>query len=262
MLRTGTKQELPRLGRSRSSEAQLGGTGKLQRVDSQKLPVWNQTAKVRRRSLGNDDRDTCASVRLPEVAPTHSAPLLRRSKSVLVGLPVTNYHAKYEPELVFLLRDFYKLIVADGVLAHQEQAYYAALQTPEYAGLNGCAFEVLLGRRNRLSFRHLLKTVFPMASKADLASMYLLAFPPQKKGDKIVEPELSMVDRTHIVELFRSFDKDLSGTISFEEFAECSKNLKLPTHAIKKVMDTIDSNSDGVIDLEEFISALKYLYTL
>lgn len=55
-------------------------------------------------------------------------------------------------------------------------------------------------------------------------------------------------------DMFKRFDTDNSGTISHDEFIQAldSFGLNLSFDASKKMLDSFDSNGDGVVSLEEF----------
>merc|ERR1719281_2019011 len=58
---------------------------------------------------------------------------------------------------------------------------------------------------------------------------------------------------------FKLFDKDDDGTITIEELQVVFTNLnfKFSTDALKKMVATVDDNSDGQIDLKEFMAMMK-----
>ena len=60
-------------------------------------------------------------------------------------------------------------------------------------------------------------------------------------------------------QIFREFDSDGNGSISEVEFRNAIRklNLGLTSREIDKLMLRIDSNSDGKIDYNEFISKFK-----
>jgi hypothetical protein len=60
-------------------------------------------------------------------------------------------------------------------------------------------------------------------------------------------------------DIFREFDEDGNGTISQTEFRNAIRklNLGLSSREIDKLMERIDTNSDGKIDWREFMSKFK-----
>ena len=58
---------------------------------------------------------------------------------------------------------------------------------------------------------------------------------------------------------FMFFDKDGSGTISMDELKQClqSSDFTLSEEMLGKILNEVDSNKDGLIDYNEFISMMK-----
>ena len=69
---------------------------------------------------------------------------------------------------------------------------------------------------------------------------------------------LSKVQGDEFKEAFDLFDKDQSGTISVEEFGSVMKSLgqSAPAPELKRMIGEVDLNTDGLIDLAEFMEML------
>merc|ERR1711879_437181 len=62
-------------------------------------------------------------------------------------------------------------------------------------------------------------------------------------------------------EVFKKFDKDMSGSIGLEEFSEAFKKrfhpVELSDVQVKQIFDSLDKNHDGTIDFEEFREGVR-----
>ena len=64
-------------------------------------------------------------------------------------------------------------------------------------------------------------------------------------------------NETSLQKLFSKFDKDRSGRISAQEFRRAFEGLNIPSsdYDVNKLIDRIDQNGDGYIDIKEFVDA-------
>ena len=62
-----------------------------------------------------------------------------------------------------------------------------------------------------------------------------------------------------VVDLFRAWDEDRSGTIDKKEFwlALCSRGLDVPRHAANALFDEFDADRSGSIDYKELNKLLR-----
>lgn len=99
----------------------------------------------------------------------------------------------------------------------------------------------------------------------------------KKTALKVIAANLTDAEIKGLKELFKSFDKDHSGTISFQELTEGLKSLSLDPNSKKsgrdngskmspeEIMDLLkaaDSDNDGTISYDEFIAATVHLNKL
>jgi len=66
-------------------------------------------------------------------------------------------------------------------------------------------------------------------------------------------------DEQRYKEAFYLFDRDCDGKLTTEELAEAIRALGNPlsTEKLKKFVDSVDSNKDGALNMEEFITYMK-----
>lgn len=78
---------------------------------------------------------------------------------------------------------------------------------------------------------------------------------------KQVETQLSSREIQMMKSLFNMFDLDNSDKISREEFKSTLRSLGYTTsdEEIEKMMNSFDSNRDGLLDFKEFLSMVKHL---
>ncbi len=65
--------------------------------------------------------------------------------------------------------------------------------------------------------------------------------------------------RKNLREVFRKFDTDHDGVVSFNDFVQGIQDLQLgiPLHIVKKVVAALDEDSSGVLDYNEFVKAVS-----
>ncbi len=72
--------------------------------------------------------------------------------------------------------------------------------------------------------------------------------------------EKNMSSNDKLLQAFRMFDKDGSGTISADEIKEVlGYNTSLNQKVIEDIMKEVDENGDGEIQFEEFVNMMKKL---
>eukprot|EP00976_Prorocentrum_cordatum_P097598 1191054-Prorocentrum_minimum.AAC.7 len=96
----------------------------------------------------------------------------------------------------------------------------------------------------------------------------------KKMALKVIASNLTDHEIRGLQEMFKGFDKDNSGTITYQELSEGLKNLslsegsstiqgtKMKPSEIKNLLDGIDQDQDGTISYEEFITATIHLNKL
>eukprot|EP01116_Phalansterium_solitarium_P013630 TRINITY_DN3102_c0_g1_i1.p1 TRINITY_DN3102_c0_g1~~TRINITY_DN3102_c0_g1_i1.p1 ORF type:complete len:379 (+),score=85.62 TRINITY_DN3102_c0_g1_i1:134-1270(+) len=237
------------------------------------------TPPARRRSVGDlgikpkpgwltTSPEVPRRARTPPMSASRSGgPPMSASRSVARGIDRPKesvgfkYSAKYDISIVLLMRAFYLEIVADGTANEQRRAFYAAQRKPQYHGIPVGAFESLLEDANGkgLSFRMLLKFMFPLANKKDLEHMTEVCFPTEDHA------MLTERHRRELTELFKRHDVDGSGTLTLAEVMCGLSELQL-RHEAGSVFGTfeeqsfallkdLDRNGDGQISLEEFLDS-------
>ena len=85
-----------------------------------------------------------------------------------------------------------------------------------------------------------------------------------KNGDGKLDPEelteffrSNSLDVTMVPALFKIFDGNNDGVLSFEEFAQCmlacQKTQKIPRHIFRLLFNALDKDRDGLLDLKDVI---------
>eukprot|EP01116_Phalansterium_solitarium_P003602 TRINITY_DN14415_c0_g1_i1.p1 TRINITY_DN14415_c0_g1~~TRINITY_DN14415_c0_g1_i1.p1 ORF type:complete len:321 (+),score=95.00 TRINITY_DN14415_c0_g1_i1:120-1082(+) len=240
-------------------------------VLKQKITGSKQPGLKQSHSIGRADatlrrtRSEIVQPRLPRVqtAATHASTgrMARQASDPQRGharAKPSGYMSKYSPELVELLRDFYKEIMADGTVENQQRAFTAAIQKKLYSGLDTVEFRHLLDSSGKLTFKSLVRRVFPLASTRDVASMILWAFPPNRKEE--VQKEMTQKERAELIELFKLWDTDGSQFITLEEFIHGMKDLSLPKADLISIFQHLDKDHDDLLSMEEFIDGMHRTY--
>ena len=73
--------------------------------------------------------------------------------------------------------------------------------------------------------------------------------------------EKNMQSNEKLMQAFRMFDKDGSGTISAEEIKEVLGYNTSNSRVIEDIMKEVDENGDGEIQFEEFVHMMRKLTT-
>lgn len=60
------------------------------------------------------------------------------------------------------------------------------------------------------------------------------------------------------IEYFQRYDADSNGNINVEEYKKLCSDLGWPTDNVTKSLQSLDKNSDGVIDFNEFLIWLRW----
>jgi len=171
---------------------------------------------------------------------------------------LNRYRCKYPAEVVLLIRDFYKEIISDGAVENQLHAFSLVLKKREYRGMEGVEFEHLLDSNGKLTFKNLLRNMYPNATARDITSMILLAFPPNVK-ERAVKP-ITSKERSELIELFKLWDTDNNLIITLDEFTRGMKDLSLSKAELIGIMQQLDKDKDGVLSLDEFVEGMHQSY--
>lgn len=111
--------------------------------------------------------------------------------------------------------------------------------------------------------RHQLVNVLP-DGRVDYLScfdQYVIETRLNKNGPSITETLYR--NRSNLETIFRLMDKDNSGVVSMDEFAECCRllnehtNSNIPLDSIEDLAKSIDMDKDGNIDFNEFLEAFR-----
>ena len=80
------------------------------------------------------------------------------------------------------------------------------------------------------------------------------------KSNNAVSPQ----DFLEAEALFRVFDEDNSGTLSFYEYIQAAnlKNMKNPEEKLTWIFTAFDANGDGTIDIDEIREIVVWLFRL
>jgi len=63
--------------------------------------------------------------------------------------------------------------------------------------------------------------------------------------------------------LFKLYDTDDNGFITFDEFREASANIPgLSRDDARRIMNEMDLNGDSVLNLQEFVTGMKSMYEI
>ena len=72
--------------------------------------------------------------------------------------------------------------------------------------------------------------------------------------------EKNMMSNERLMQAFKMFDKDNSGTISADEIKEVlGSDTSLSEQAITQIIKEVDENGDGEIQFDEFVHMMKKL---
>jgi len=195
---------------------------------------------------------TPRSVRLPELERESS----NRRASVR-RLP--SYKAKYDRDMVLMLRDLYESLLRNGPVSEQRALLFTG--NLAHSSLNENVHKALLSMVDdgTLSFRQLIDLMFPYANKRDIASMMALAYPPTP-GMSSAKLSVTSKQLKELEQVFASFDTDKSGFISLDELREALRALNISTMESKEFMAGIDTDGDGLISMQEFVEWIRPLY--
>ncbi|XP_008793959.1 calmodulin-like protein 3 [Phoenix dactylifera] len=110
------------------------------------------------------------------------------------------------------------------------------------------------GLINSYFFLHSPKLLAWLASFLCIASSPKPKEKTPKKVDKEVVASKAVADKAGMETIFATFDRDGDGFITAEELEESFKRLGLfsTRNEIMSMMERVDANGDGLIDLEEF----------
>jgi len=112
-----------------------------------------------------------------------------------------------------------------------------------------------------ITFEELLRLGFPSATKDERRAMYELIFPKPPPAPAPRPASLTAERHEELEALFRLYDTDANGLISYEEFREASLNIPgLSRDDARRLMEEMDLNGDSVIDLPEFITGMRSMY--
>eukprot|EP01116_Phalansterium_solitarium_P003409 TRINITY_DN1422_c0_g2_i1.p3 TRINITY_DN1422_c0_g2~~TRINITY_DN1422_c0_g2_i1.p3 ORF type:complete len:260 (-),score=90.29 TRINITY_DN1422_c0_g2_i1:472-1251(-) len=159
-----------------------------------------------------------------------------------------NYKAKYSYDMVMNILQFFNDIKADGSERAQREAYMNAIQKPAYKGLAKVTFESLLDN-GCVSFRSLLRRIFPYANKQDLDSMLQLAIlestpepEPPRPGDEVG----TAIDSVLAARF--GFDARINGfTLSLTELFNTISESTMSQAQLRNVMKSFDTDGSGLV---------------
>eukprot|EP01116_Phalansterium_solitarium_P009224 TRINITY_DN2328_c0_g2_i1.p2 TRINITY_DN2328_c0_g2~~TRINITY_DN2328_c0_g2_i1.p2 ORF type:complete len:330 (+),score=82.86 TRINITY_DN2328_c0_g2_i1:62-1051(+) len=167
---------------------------------------------------------------------------------------------KYDAATVFMLRDFYRRVSEGGSKTVQDAAFQAALQETEFEPIRRhAALDALIGQP-RLTFRALLRAMYPEAELRDLAAMVFLAYPPQRSDHATTAVRLQPDEQAELDDIFRLFDVDGDGIVNGPDFKQSVSNLHIPQALGRKLLRMSDLDQDGVLRREEFDFTMRRMY--
>jgi calmodulin len=112
-----------------------------------------------------------------------------------------------------------------------------------------------------ITFRELVKAMYPQASKEELTEIEKWAFPKEAPKKK-VRAELSPEQQLEIEAIFKLYDRDGSGSINLQELKNATLSLGMGKGEVEKMFSSMDSDQDGTVTLAEFIEAMKMNYII
>ncbi|PRP73165.1 ras and EF-hand domain-containing protein-like [Planoprotostelium fungivorum] len=109
-----------------------------------------------------------------------------------------------------------------------------------------------------ISFKELVKAMYPRATKEDLQHIHNWAFPPKTQKEKTYA--ITNEGREELASIFKLYDTDDSGEITLDEFRQATANLGFSYDDSRNMFESIDLNKDNMVSLEEFIEGLGSTY--
>jgi len=123
--------------------------------------------------------------------------------------------------------------------------------------LSEAAFEAMdKDHDGSVTFAEMLMLMFPKANEEEKAVM-LSWVEPEPEPEPEPKPELSAAAKQQIKQLFKLYDKDKSGTLTFAELKKALEKTGVEPDEIKGYMKSYDTDKNDVIDLEEFTALME-----
>merc|ERR1719238_2077772 len=101
------------------------------------------------------------------------------------------------------------------------------------------------GHDGAVSFEELLRTLHPLASEDEYAVMLACVAPPEPVAVPVATDLLGDVQRAEIRAIFRMYDTDDSGRLSFSEWAAATTRCGLDEREARQGFDALATECGG-----------------
>eukprot|EP01116_Phalansterium_solitarium_P003761 TRINITY_DN14584_c0_g1_i1.p1 TRINITY_DN14584_c0_g1~~TRINITY_DN14584_c0_g1_i1.p1 ORF type:complete len:330 (-),score=8.14 TRINITY_DN14584_c0_g1_i1:327-1316(-) len=173
------------------------------------------------------------------------------------------YRSKYDPGTVMVLKEYYDEMVDPATGTVNRESFRDAFERRKEQGkidlFSESFFDVVDSDGSEsITFKELLRLMFPNANKRDVEYMMDVAFPVTKQQAR--PTELNPTQKQELVDIFRLYDDDDSGEITVEEFRKATQGLGMQKAEITQMIEDIDADGSGTITLDEFLEGMKKSY--
>jgi len=161
---------------------------------------------------------------------------------------------KYDAGMILFIRDFYADLVENAKLHAPKEAFRLSVEKHKVEELSEVAFESLFGSGEEpISFRRLLRKIFPHGSAAELDALNLLAYP---KAVRSKTPEPLRPERSELIALFNLYDASGDGTLTLDELRLALRKMSFTGVEQRQIVSVFDRDGNGEISLEEFLEGM------
>lgn len=173
------------------------------------------------------------------------------------------YRSKYDMHTVHVLKEAFDELVNPITKCVDRESFRRAFENhrSDKTEMFSESFFDVLDRdgSNSISFKELLRLMFPLANKRDMEYMMHAAYPVKDNSNK-GPTELTPTQKQELTEIFALYDDDDSGEITVEEFRRATSRLGMAKAEIQQLVTEIDADGSGTITLDEFLEGMKKAY--
>eukprot|EP01029_Cantina_marsupialis_P030861 TRINITY_DN854_c0_g1_i2.p2 TRINITY_DN854_c0_g1~~TRINITY_DN854_c0_g1_i2.p2 ORF type:complete len:132 (-),score=49.39 TRINITY_DN854_c0_g1_i2:187-582(-) len=109
-----------------------------------------------------------------------------------------------------------------------------------------------------MSFKELLKVMYPHAGAKEIQVMTKWAFPLKKKVENKVLKQITPSQMAELQGIFRIYDTDKNGTLDLEEFSSLAEATGAFVEGeLESIFRQSDVNADDSISFEEFVEIFR-----